>query len=132
MCRGRRVRAAVLIAAAVVVCWRLVSAGPGWAADSGDARVILFSGGDIWRNGAFAHGGLLWSPNGLDREGFTFKALLSGGRYRYNSGALGDIQVTGAEMTAQLLPGWRFKRDRFEVKLFAGLVVVQFEILSLR
>ena len=27
----------------------------------------------------------------------------------------------GAEEEAQLLPGWRFKRDRLDVKVFAGL-----------
>jgi Cellulose biosynthesis protein BcsS len=49
--------------------------------------------------------------------------MLSGGRYRYNSGDFGNVQVTGSEMTAQLLPGWRFKGDRLEVKVFMGLDV---------
>jgi Cellulose biosynthesis protein BcsS len=87
---------------------------------SDGARYHLFAGGDIWRNGDFAYGGLLWSPGGLDREGFTLKAVMSGGLYRYDSGAPG-AQVTGREFVAQLLPGWRFKREQLEVKVFVGL-----------
>jgi Cellulose biosynthesis protein BcsS len=127
MRRGGRVRAAAFVAAACVVGGVCVSAGRVWAddiwANDKAARVILFSGSDIWRNGIFAHGGLLWSPAGIDSEGFTLKAMLSGGRYRYNSGDLGSVQVTGTEMTAQLLPGWRFKGDHLEVKVFMGLDV---------
>lgn len=126
MCRGERVSAAVYLAAAFVVgvcvSGGRASAGDIWA-DNNAARVILFSGSDIWRSGVFAHGGLLWSPGGLDQEGFTLKTVLAGGRYRYNSGDLGNVGVTGSELTAQLLPGWRFKGDRLEVKVFMGLDV---------
>jgi hypothetical protein len=122
MSRGGRVSAAVVTAAAFAVCGVCVSAGRAWADDNA-ARVILFSGSDIWRNGAFAHGGLLWSPQGLDSEGFTLKAVLSGGLYRYKSGDLGDVQVNGSELTAQLLPGWRFRGDHLETKVFLGLDV---------
>ena len=41
---------------------------------SGEAssqRYLLFSGLDLWRNGGFLHGGMLWSPAGLGQEGFT-------------------------------------------------------------
>ena len=34
-------------------------------------RYLLFSGYDLWRNGGFGHGGVVWSPGGLEREGFT-------------------------------------------------------------
>jgi hypothetical protein len=43
------------------------------------------------------------------------------GRYSYRSGALDNAWVTGTDEEAQLLPGWRFKRDRLELKVFAGL-----------
>ncbi len=112
----------MLVAAAFIGCWVCVSAGPARAGDDG-AQFLLFSGADLWRDGRFMHGGLLWSPDGLDREGFTLKAMVSGGLYRYQSGALGNAWVTGTEEEAQLLPGWRFKRDRLEVKVFAGLDV---------
>lgn len=96
-----------------------------WPAHAGDgdddpASVILFSGRDLWRNGVFAYGGLLWAPGGLDRGGFMLKTLLSGGGYRYNSGALGNVTVYGFELKGQVLPGWDFKRGAFELKLFAG------------
>jgi hypothetical protein len=82
---------------------------------------LYFVGADLWRDGSFLHGGLLWSPGGLDHEGFTFKAMISGGTYRYRSGALGDVEVTGRQLSASLMPGWRLKRDGFTVTLFAGL-----------
>ena len=61
----------------------------------------------------------MWSPGGLDRDGFTLKAVISGGNYNYLSGALG--QVRGRELVAQVMPGWRFKRGTIELKTFAGL-----------
>jgi len=118
----RRVHAAILFAAAFLVCCLCVSTGRAVAGDDG-ARFLLFTGSDFWRNGDFAYGGLLWSPGGLDNEGFTLKAVMSGGIYRYNSGALGNAQVYGYELVGQMLPGWRFKRDTLEVKVFAGLDV---------
>ena len=117
---GRRVSAAMLVAAAFVVCCVCVSTGPARAGDDG-AQFLLFSGADLWRDGRFLHGGLLWSPGGIEREGFTLEAMFSGGTYRFRSGALADAWVTGAEEEAELLPGWRFKRDGLELKVFAGL-----------
>jgi hypothetical protein len=114
-----RVDAARVLAAAFLVCG-CVANGPAWSSDDG-ATFLLFSGGDLWRNGDFAYGGLLWSPNGLDHEGFTLRAVMSGGLYRYQSGALGGEQVVGEEFAAQLMPGWRFKGDHLEVKVFLGL-----------
>jgi hypothetical protein len=117
---ARRVRAAASVAAALIVCWVCGPVGPARAGAVDDARVILFSGIDLWFSGGFGHGGLIWSPGGLDRAGFTFKALISGGRYRYDAGSLGGARVTGTELDGQLLPGWRFKRGTFEAKIFAG------------
>jgi hypothetical protein len=108
---------AAIAIAAVCLLWSAVSAG----AQSAGARYLFFSGGDLWRNGGFLHGGVLWSPDGLDRDGFTLKAMLSGGSYRYIAGALGGVEVTGREMTAQIMPGWRFKFGPTELKVFAGL-----------
>jgi hypothetical protein len=100
---GACVRAAIAFAAAVIGVCLGVSTGPSWAGGDG-AKLLLFSGGDIWSNGAFTNGGLLWSPGGLDRGGFTLKTVLSGGLYRYHSGALADAQVVGTEYAAQVLP----------------------------
>ena len=117
---GRHVSVATSVAAAFIVCCVGVSAGPVRARDDG-VRFLLFSGADLWRDDRFMHGSVLWSPGGLEREGFTLYALLSGGSYCYQSGALNNAWVTGTEEEIQLLPGWRFKRVALELKVFAGL-----------
>lgn len=83
-------------------------------------RLLIFGGSDLWRHGAFAHGGGMWLRNGDDRDGPVFKAVLSGGAYRYRSGALGNVQVTGRQSTFQALPGWRLRRGQLFVTVFAG------------
>ena len=122
MSRWSCVHAAVSIAAFAGIGFSVALAGP-VVGGQDSARFVFFSGTDLWRQGAFAHGGLLWSPGGIDREGFTLKAALAGGSYRYISGALNNAQVTGRELGAQILPGWRFKRDKLEVKVFAGVEI---------
>ena len=117
---GRRVRAAASVAAAFVVCCVCLPTGCAWAGDDDVAHAILFSGRDFWRNGAFAYGGMLYAPDGLDQDGLLFKLLLSGGLYRYNAGSLGGEEVIGAEWLVQVLPGFRFTRGHFEAKIFLG------------
>jgi hypothetical protein len=80
-------------------------------------RHLLFAGYDLWRNGGFGHGGVVWSPGGLEREGFTLKLLLAGGLYRYHNGSRG---VIGRQELVSVMAGWRFKRDALDVTLFAG------------
>jgi len=121
MCRGGRVSAAILIAAAFVVGCVGVAATPVRAADDEEARVLLFSGRDLWRNGAFAYGGLLVMPGGVDQDGIALKLMLAGGLYRYNAGNLGGQRVLGAETALIVMPGWRVKRGDLEVKVFFGL-----------
>lgn len=82
--------------------------------------MLLFSGRDLWRNGAFAHGGLLFAPGGFEDDGFMLKLLLGGGAYRYNAGSLGGEKVIGTEWMAQALPGFRIKRGQAEFKFFFG------------
>jgi hypothetical protein len=121
MVRSWRVHAAASAAAAIVVCCVCVFGGFAWAGDDEDATVVLFSGRDLWRNGAFAYGGLLVAPGGFEDDGLMFKLVLSGGLYRYNAGSLGGDEVTGSEMVGQILPGWRIKRGGVEAKIFFGL-----------
>src|SRR4051812_6817206 len=49
------------------------------------ARFLLFSTTDLWRQGGFGHAGVLWAPTGLDREGPVIKLMFGGGVYRYIS-----------------------------------------------
>ena len=81
---------------------------------------MLFSGRDIWRNGAFAYGGIVHAPGGLDQDGLLLKIVLSSGLYRYDASNLGGERVVGTEWVAQVLPGWRIKRGDVEFKFFMG------------
>jgi hypothetical protein len=113
-----------------VVAGLVAAAASAWLCNS-DARAdgfarsddtfLYFSGTDLWRHGSFSYGGVLWSPDGIDRGGFTFKALIGAGSYQYRSGALGDVQVTGSQVTGFALPGWRFVSGKTFVTVFAGL-----------
>jgi hypothetical protein len=115
----RRVCAAIFIAAAFMVCGVCLSGGPS-RADDEEARVLLFSGRDIWRNGAFTHSGLLFAPGGFEQDGFMLKLLIGGGVYRYNSGSLGGERVIGVEWMHHIMPGFRIKRGNAEFKYFFG------------
>src|ERR1041385_1525717 len=121
MAWGRRVHAVASVAAVLgFCCVLLLSPPPAYADDTEGARAIVFSGRDVWLNGAFLNGGVLWSPTTLDDDGLLLKLLLSGGLYRYNAGDLGGERVIGSEWAVQLLPGWHIKRGTFEAKIFAG------------
>ena len=116
-CR-QRVWAAVRSAAALCLCC-VLPFGTTRASDFDDPRIMLFSGRDIWRNGAFAHGGFIIAPSGLDQDGLLLKIMLSGGLYRYDAQNLGE-RIVGAEWLTQVLPGWRIKRGNVELKAFMG------------
>jgi len=94
-----------------------------------EKTTIFFSGGDLWRHGLSFYGGALWSPAGLDREGFVLKLLLGAGRYGYVSGAAGHPLITGEHNVAFALPGWRLQKDRLVVSMFAG-IDVQYHLLT--
>jgi hypothetical protein len=106
----------------VALCATLVAVGmlcrPQVAFAQESQHFLLFSGADLWGNGGFAHGGLVWSPDGIDREGFAAKFMMGAGQYRYLSGG---IRTTGTFELADALPGWRFKRGTFELALFLGV-----------
>lgn len=106
--------------ATVLAGFLLALASGARATDDEDATVIVFSGRDLWRNGAFAYGGALFAPGGFERDGLLLKILLSGGVYRYQAGDLDGLTVVGAELAGQVLPGWRIKRQNTEFKFFAG------------
>jgi Cellulose biosynthesis protein BcsS len=111
---------AIVIAVAFIVCGVCGSGGPSRADEDDEARVLLFSGRDIWRNGAFMHGGLLVAPGGFEQDGFMLKLLFGGGLYRYVSGSLGGEKVIGAEWMHQAMAGFRIKRGNAEFKYFFG------------
>ena len=117
---GGRVCAAMSVAAAFIVCCVCGSPSSAVAGEDDDPTVMLFSGRDLWRNGAFVYGGFLTAPGGFEQDGLLLKVLLSGGIYRYTSQGIGE-DVIGAEWLVQVLPGWRIKRGNVELKVFFGL-----------
>ena len=92
-----------------------------------EPSLLLFAGSDLWRDGAFLHGGALWSPGGLDVDGFTLKLLLAGGGYTYPSGGL-HTDVDGTLVSASVLPGWRGISDGIIVALYAGPIVQNYRL----
>jgi len=118
-----------VVATAFAVAWVAASAAVDRANAGGpeNPSFLLFSGTDLWRYGSFLYGGLLWSPAGLDADGFTFKMLLDGGEYSYVSGSLQE-NIDGTKLSAAALPGWRFTRDGLTVTLFTGPVVQDYRL----
>jgi hypothetical protein len=101
-----------------------VTVASAWAGDDlrhDGPNFLLFSTTDLWRHGGFLHGGMVWSPNGLDHSGIAVKLMLGGGMYRYISGALGNTEIAGRLHTAAILPGWRFVQGKFIATVYAGL-----------
>lgn len=117
MFRHGRVGAAMAFAAALPVCVLWPAARV--AAEDDYSQTMMFSGRDVWRNGAFAYTGLLVAPGGFEQDGFMLKLLTSGGFYRYWAGSLGE-HVIGAEWQIQATPGVRIQRGPTELKLFMG------------
>lgn len=109
--------AAASLAAAAVLC-----AFQGRMADAQDAetteRALFFSGADLSGTSAFLFGGFIWAPEGINAAGFAMKTLFGGGFYRYRSGAQ---EIVGRQVVDSIMPGWRFKREKFEASMFAGL-----------
>src|SRR5262249_58765097 len=112
---GRRVYATTTTAAAFFLCCVCVLAARAWAGDDDDARIMLFSGRDLGRNGAFGYGGLVLAPGGFQQDGLLLKALLSDGPYRFSGG---NVRKERTDSLAQVLPGWRIKRGDTELKFF--------------
>lgn len=124
MVRLRRVIVTALAVATGVVC---VAADWAAAAEPADPTLLFFTGTDVWRYGTFLYTGGVWSPAGLDSDGFVVKTLLNGGEYTYTSGDLHkDINVMMG--SAAILPGWRFTRDGIFISVFAGPVVQDYRL----
>jgi hypothetical protein len=88
---------------------------------------LLFSGTNFWSYGGFLYGGAIWSPGGLDSNGFTLKVLLDSGRYNYESGTLAQV-VDGTKLSATVMPGWHFSSNGVSVSVFAGPAVQDYRL----
>jgi len=94
----------------------------------GAIRWLFFSGVDIWRDGRFSHGGLVFSPKGLDREGWVLKLMSNGGLYRFRSGSL-KMDVIGQEMGGTLMAGWRFIGEATTFVAMGGVDIREHRLL---
>ena len=83
-----------------------------------DAHLLIYGGFDGWQSGGFGHGGLMWSPGGLDKEGFIAKFMAGGGTYNYRAGT---TDTTGYAAILNAAPGWHFKRGNIDLTVYAGL-----------
>jgi hypothetical protein len=110
----------VVTVAAFFVCCVWVVAGRAWAGDDEDARVMLFSGHDLWRHGVFGYSGVVFAPGGFEQDGLLLKILLSNSLYLQDADNLRGVRATGVELLTQVLPGWRIKRGDAELKFFFG------------
>jgi len=122
VCAWKGVGAAA--ATMTVLCAVAAQAG---AVGPDNPSFLLFGGTDLWRDGAFLNGGLLWSPAGLDKGGFTFKLLLAGGRYVYPSSGLAT-DVDGTLLSASALPGLRMTRDGLTADFYVGPIVQDYRL----
>jgi hypothetical protein len=116
--RGSRGVAAIVFA---VLCVGVPASAAGDPSHDSGPRFLLFSTTDLWRHGGFSHGGVVWSPKGINTQGFALKVMFGGGDYQYVSGALGDIQVNGRLLAGTIMPGWRFVRGTFIAVIYGGL-----------
>ena len=57
-----------------------------------DDTLLFFSGTDLWRQRHAFVWRRVWSPGGIDRDGFAFKLLDRCRHYQYLSGTLGDVR----------------------------------------
>lgn len=119
----------VVVAMAVAVAGMLLStiAGRAENASPNSPSFLLLGGSDLWRYGGFLYGGALWSPGGLNADGFTLELLVNGGRYSYNSDALA-AKIDGTMLSGAALPGFRVVRDTLTVSLFAGAAVQDYRL----
>lgn len=85
------------------------------------SKFMFLSGFDVWQNGASAHGAMVWSPYGLDRDGLTVKVLGGYGTYRYIAGEPNGVEVLGRHYLGSFMAGWRFKYETLELTAFGGL-----------
>ncbi len=82
------------------------------------SKIVYFGGVDLWRAGITSYGGLFYSANGANVDGFIFKGLIAEGVYAYRSGRR---IVRGFYSLASVMPGWRLSSGSFDIKAYAGL-----------
>lgn len=97
------------------------------AGAEGEAAPTLhgFAGIDATRNSGFGHLGIVWSPfDDLHTPGWRLRALVDGGRYRYESEGL---RISGQSARVEIMPGRAWWVDGRGIAVFAGPTFEQHE-----
>jgi hypothetical protein len=71
MRRVGAIAATILAAALNNICVDYAQAGD-LAGSRSEKQFLFFAGSDVWRQGFSLHGGVVWSANGVDQDGFVF------------------------------------------------------------
>lgn len=116
----RGVVAAFTLAATVGGVGCAAAAGGGATSDRGLVHLLLFSGTDLWSQGAFLYGGTVWAPHGFASDSFVVKLLADSGSYRYRSGALGNAEVVGRMIDVTAMAGMHLIRGPLTMSFYAG------------
>lgn len=82
------------------------------------SKLTYFAGGDVWRAGFTAYGGVFYSHNGANADGFIAKVLFAEGAYVYR---LGRRPIRGVYGLVSIMPGWRFSAGPLDIKAYAGI-----------
>ncbi|MFZ5731326.1 MAG: cellulose biosynthesis protein BcsS [Pseudomonadota bacterium] len=82
------------------------------------SKLTYFAGGDVWRAGFTAYGGVFYSASGGNAGGFIAKALFAEGAYVYR---LGRRPIRGVYVLASIMPGWRISTPALDIKTYAGI-----------
>lgn len=82
------------------------------------SKLTYFAGGDVWRAGFTAYGGVFYSANGANTDGFIVKVLFAEGAYVYR---LGRRPIRGVYALASIMPGWRYRTPELDIKTYAGI-----------
>jgi hypothetical protein len=81
-------------------------------------QLLFYSGFDLWHFGIAGYDGMQWAPRGLNRDGFVLSISTSANLERYDTPVRRYWTMI---YRAQVLPGWRFKHDNLEIKVFGGI-----------
>lgn len=91
-----------------------------------DARLELFSGGDVTANSVFSYTGGVWAlGGGIDSTGFRLRAMGGYGDYTYSgslsrTGGLVPTRFRGDVILMDLMAGHLWRRGDWTLKAYAG------------
>jgi hypothetical protein len=84
-------------------------------------RIFFFAGGDIARDSSFGWAGIVGAPTGLlDEDGWRFRIMGGGGRYRYRTSAVATGDNEGTVSSGEFMLGYRATFGASVATVFLG------------